>query len=340
MRRLANLRAEHDPEGLGEGREPRLQRGHAPGVLEVQRDQIEHPEEGRRDQEHDDVGGTEQPTREQAEVHHRSSRPQLHHHQAGEEDEARHAGGDDLVRRPSVERPRRHAVHQEAQPGATEDEPRQVEPAGVDRAGALQVQRTEDHRGNADGEVDEEDPAPRQARHQEATEHRPERRRHRRRKGQDAGGPHTLRRWEDPVEHGHAHRRHHPATRALDDPEDDELRHVLRQPAEDRAQREHDDGGEQHALAAEAVAQPTGGGDEDREADQIRDDDTVDGGGGDMEIAADGGQGHVDDRDVHDVHEHRRHEHGPHGDLLVQTQYCHVPILFGQGCVCVSPAPR
>ena len=95
--------------------------------------------------------------------------------------------------------------------------------------------------------------------------------------------------------------------------------HVLRQPAQDGAQGEDDDGAEQHSLAAEAVPQPSRRGDEDRQADQVGDDDAVHGGRGDVEVAADGRQCHVDDRDVHDVHEHRRHEHGAHGDLLVHA---------------------
>ena len=47
------LRADHDAERLGEGGETRLQSGQPAGVLEVERDEVQHPEEGRRGEEHD-----------------------------------------------------------------------------------------------------------------------------------------------------------------------------------------------------------------------------------------------------------------------------------------------
>ena len=53
---------------------------------------------------------------------------------------------------------------------------------------------------------------------------------------------------------------------------------------------------EQDPLAAETVAEPAGGRDEDRQADQEGDGDAVDGRGAHPEVAADSRQGDVDDR--------------------------------------------
>ena len=155
--------------------------------------------------------------------------------------------------------------------------------------------------------------------------------RHRGGHGEDAGGADTLGRREDPVEHRHADRRHHAAAGALDHPEHDELGHVLRQAAEHRSESEDDDGDEKHPLAAEAVAEPARRGDEDRQAHQIGDDDAVHRGWRNVEVTADRGQGHVDDRDVHDVHEHRRHEHRTDHELLAESGCCHRPALPSAG---------
>ena len=97
--------------------------------------------------------------------------------------------------------------------------------------------------------------------------------------------------------------------------------------------REDDDGGQEDPLAAEAVSQPSRRRDEDGQAHQIGDHDAVDGGGGDVEVAADGGERDVHDRDVHDVHEHRRHEHDADGDLLIHADDGHdsLPVLRSAG---------
>ena len=193
----------------------------------------------------------------------------------------------------------------EAEAGPAEDETRDVEAAGVVGRPCARGQRAPKMiGGDAEREVDEEDPAPGEVGHQEAAEHRSEGRRQRGRDGQDAGGPNPLGRGEDPEEHGHADRRQHAAACALEDPEDDELGHVLCQAAEHRPHGEDDDGDHEDPLPSEAVAQPARRRDEDGQADQVGDDDPVDRGRGDVEVTTDGGQGHVHDRDVHDVHEH------------------------------------
>ena len=213
-------------------------------------------------------------------------------------------------------------------PAPPRTKPGTSKPTSVGGAQALEEERPERHRQDPDRQVDEEDPPPAEVGDQEPAEHRSDRRRQGGRHREDAGGADALGRWEDPVEHRHADRRHHPATGALDDPEHDELGDVLRQPTEHRSEGEDDDGDEQHPFAAEAVAQPPRGGDEDGQAHQVGDDDAVDGRRRNVEVTPDRGQSHVHDGDVHDVHEHRRHEDDTDHDLLIESWYSHRPALL------------
>ena len=196
--------------------------------------------------------------------------------------------------------------------------------AGVDGLRSLQEERPEDHGDDADWQVDEEHPAPRELRHQESPQHGADGGGQRGPQGQDAGCAHSLRRWEDPKEHGHTDRGHHAAAGTLHDAEHDELGHVLGHATEHGAQCEDDDGGQQHTLAAEVVPQPSRRRDEHGQADEVGDDDSVHGRGRYVEVPTDGRERHVHDGDVHDVHEHRGHEHGADDDLLAHAGYGHV----------------
>ena len=129
---------------------------------------------------------------------------------------------------------------------------------------------------------------------------------------------------EDAVEHGHADGSHHSAARPLNDPEGHELADVLGQTAQPGPHGEHHDGDQEHPFPTEVVTEPPRRRDEDGQAHQVGDDDAVDGGRGDREVAADRGQGDVHDRDVHDAHEHGRDEHGADGELLAHASFGHV----------------
>src|SRR5580704_13645568 len=98
-------------------------------------------------------------------VDERPARAQFDHDENGQEGEASDARGHDHGRGPRLEWALGHAEHEEPKTGAAEDEPWYVEPAGVDSAGTLEEQPSEDNGGDTDGEVHEEDPAPGQARH-------------------------------------------------------------------------------------------------------------------------------------------------------------------------------
>ena len=186
----------------------------------------------------------------------------------------------------------------------------------------------EDDRGDADGQVDEEHPAPGEVGDQETAQHGADGGRQRGPEGDEAGRPDPFGRREDPVEHGHPDGGHHAAARTLDDAEEHQLGHVLGQTAQRRAEGEDDDGGQEDPLAPEAVAQPARRRDEHGQAHQIGDHDAVHGGRRNVEVAPDGGERDVHDRDVHDVHEHRRHEDDADGDLLVHANDGHVLSLF------------
>ena len=260
---------------------------------------------------------------QQVQVHHRSGGAKLYEDERDEQCDAHDAGRNHPGRRPRLERSFGDPVHQEPQSDAAEHETGDVEASGVDGVDLLQDERAEDDRHDADGHVDEEHPAPREVGDQKATEDRSHSGGHGCAEGQDAGRPHPFGRREDPVEHCHPDGRHHAAARPLHHTEDHQLRHVLRHATERRADRENDDGCQQNPFAAETVSQPSGRGNEDGQAHQVGDHDTIDGGRGDVEIAPDGGERDIHDRDVHDVHEHRRHEHDADCDLLIHADDGH-----------------
>ena len=82
----------HHAESLGEGGEPRLEGAQAPGVLEIERYEIERAQERRRGQEHHAVGRSEQPALEETEVHQGSGHSKLHHHHGRQEQRRRETG--------------------------------------------------------------------------------------------------------------------------------------------------------------------------------------------------------------------------------------------------------
>jgi hypothetical protein len=201
----------------------------------------------------------------------------------------------------------------EAEQQRAERECRQHEPAAIElprrRLAVLaQVLGAEGERGDAERDVDEEDPTPRRVRGDDATEHRAERRPEHARDREHRGRPGALARWERAVEHRLADRHHHPAADALRDPERDQLTDRLRQPAERGAEREDRERGEEHPLGADAVTDPTRRRDPHRQAEQVGRDHPLETGVGGVELVLDGRERHVDDRGVEHVHEDAHHE--------------------------------
>ena len=94
------------------------------------------------------------------------------------------------------------------------------------------------------------------------------------------------------------HRRLHRGADALDEAGADQRTLLGRQPAQRRSGGEHDHAGEEYALAAEQVAEPTGEQQEARECDEKGIDDPGEGSLAEVQVALDGGEGDVHDRRV------------------------------------------
>ena len=151
------------------------------GVLEVERDEVEHPEEGGGGQEHDarwssgragPRGGGGRPWVG------RSAAPPATRRRAGRS--ADHAGGDDTRSTTSTcSGPSETPYIKRPKPGAAEHEAGDVEARRRRwRSVRSRNERAEGDGGDAERQVDEEDPAPDEVGDQEAAEHRAEGRRH------------------------------------------------------------------------------------------------------------------------------------------------------------------
>jgi hypothetical protein len=89
--------------------------------------------------------------------------------------------------------------------------------------------------------------------------------------------------------------------------------------AERRPEGEEEERQEEDLLRPEAVAQPTGGGNPDRQAEQVAGDHPLEGRVVGVEFLAERRQGDVDDRRVEEVHEQPRHEHRRDQPLVVEV---------------------
>ena len=171
------------------------------------------------------------------------------------------------------------------------------------------------------GDVDEEDPAPVEVLDEVAAERRPQHRRH---DGGDGGhreGGAALGGREGVEDDGLLVRLQPAAEEALEGAEHDELPEALRDAAQEREDREHDQADDEVALAADRVRQPA----RDRQHDAVGDEIGGQRVGGFVgrgrERAGDVGQRHVDDGGVQDLHEGRqRHRDGDEPGLYFGFQ--------------------
>ena len=130
----------------------------------------------------------------------------------------------------------------------------------------------------ADRHVDEENPAPRIVRHDEAADRRPDHRTQHRGHGQIRHRGDQLGFGDGLQNDQAADRDHHGAAEALQNTRGDQLRQRLRQSAEHRASREDDDRGAEDRARAESIRHPSADRNEDGEAQQV---------GGDREVELD-----------------------------------------------------
>ena len=159
----------------------------------------------------------------------------------------------------------------------------------------------------ADGQIDVEDPAPREMRREIAAEQRTGHARHAEHRAEDALVAAALA-WRNDVADDRLRRDHQPTTaESLNGAEDDELRHALAHPAERRAGEEQHDRALHDALAAVQVAELAVERRHDRLREQISRDDP-----GQMresaKLADDRRQCGRDDCRIQRGQQHREHE--------------------------------
>ena len=215
------------------------------------------------------------------------------------------------------------AEHEQGEADAGEQEPGEIEGTGIRFPVTLQEDQTEQDGHDPEGEIDEEDPPPRELGDQQAAEHRPEGGGERRRHHQDAGRPH-------PFGGGKARNSMAMPTGVIIPPPTPcstrnrtSWERLSARPHRTEAPVKMATESRRISLGSEPVAQPAGRRYEHGQADQIADGHRVEGGGRLVELPTDGRQGHVDDGDVHDAHEHGRHVDDADTDLRIHGEAGH-----------------
>ena len=161
-----------------------------------------------------------------------------------------------------------------------------------------------DQREDADRHVDEEDPVPADPLGQESAGKQTQRTAARDDKREDAhrlGALDRLLKLGD--DDGDDHPRRERATKALEEPTDDEVIGALGEPAADRRHRKQEDAREEDLAAADQVAEATGNQEEASVRDQVRVDHPGQVGLGKTKVALHVGQRHVDDGGVDHDHQ-------------------------------------
>ncbi len=157
---------------------------------------------------------------------------------------------------------------------------------------------------DADRDVDVEDETPGEVLDEPATEDRPHGRRDEHRHTEDAHHPAHVLGSDGLQDDGHADRHQHAPADALDNPEEDQLAEVLRDPAEHRRNGEGHHRDQVEPLGSPAVGRPAGERDHGPLGEKVAGDDPRD-----VRVAArvqvmlQGGDGDVDDRRVEDRHD-------------------------------------
>ena len=174
-------------------------------------------------------------------------------------------------------------------------------------------------RGDADRQVDQEDPVPRGAVDQGATDDRAEDRAEQHRDAEHGHHATDALRAGGAGQDRHAERHQHAAAEALQDPVEDEHLERGRGRAEHGAGGEEQHGEEVEALGAEAVGGPAGQRDDAGQGQRVAGHRPGDLGRGGVELALEGLQGHGDDGDVEDGHDGAEDDDaGHHQDVLVE----------------------
>ena len=143
------------------------------------------------------------------------------------------------------------------QSGTGRTQPGEVERALFAVARVTQQRHRHRDPDQADGHVDQEQPAPTDRRHDQASEHRPDRRRGHHRDPEVPERPPAFCRLEQLEDHRHRHRDQQSAAHTLQHAGADQHRQGRRDRAEHRRQREQHQRGDEGAAAPEAITDPT-----------------------------------------------------------------------------------
>ena len=205
------------------------------------------------------------------------------------------------------------AVEEDLQRGDGDAQRREAEPVELGRGVLLRLDDEHadaDEGERADRHVDIEDPAPGDVVGQPAADHRAE---HRPDHDGDAEQRHRRAALLDVVhvEQEALRKRHERrAEQALHQTERDDLAQRLRDAAKDGRDDETGDGGQEHALAAEAIGEEAGRRRHDRRGDDIGGQHPVDLVGARRDAALDIGQRDIGDGRVQRLHDHRKDHAG------------------------------
>ena len=176
-----------------------------------------------------------------------------------------------------------------------------------------------DDRGDADRQVDQEDPVPRGAVDQRAADDRAEDRAEQHRDAEHGHHATDALRTGGAGQDRHAERHQHAAAEALEDPVEDEQLERGRGRAQHGAGREEEDGEQVEALGAEAVGSPAGQRDDAGEGEGVAGHRPRDLGRGGVELLLERVERDGHDGDVEDRHDGAEDDDaGHHQDVLVE----------------------
>src|SRR5581483_5116046 len=224
--------------------------------LEEERQVRDGAEEREADDEADRRTDREDPVAEQLERQDRLGRTALGEDEGGEQHHRERDQQERLVRAPGERRAAEAREEDDAREAAGEEHRAEVVDRVLDPLGArVEHRRDHEERERADGEVDVEDPAPREVVDEEPAEQRPDHGRDAEHRAEQALVAAALPRRDDVADDGDRRRQQAARAEALQRAERDQLRHVLRDPAERGADQEDDDRDLQRSLAAVEVAE-------------------------------------------------------------------------------------
>ena len=226
----AHLRRQHHPKRLWKRQQTGLERRATEARLLELGERVEQPEEGTvTDEGHARAGG-EEAVLQQPHVEHRVQAPELVPRQPREQSDARDARHEHPRGIPAMAGPLAQRVHHPGQAEACEQEATDVEAiAGLGTALA-EEQGAEDHGGETNRHIDEEDPPPGRLIDQQAADDRAHHGSQHRRNHENARCADALLRRERAKQHRQPDRQQHAAADALQNAEADELSRLVERP--------------------------------------------------------------------------------------------------------------